>query len=123
MSELISPTRPHAMQWLVGRWHEAGMLSLSLSLSLSSHYAKWRRTCVSRYITPSILRGTCVARYTHWRSVARGCMHIETCTSGQLLKPSRPAASIVWSVNSPYLAGLCRSCLQARCGTFTMNLP
>ena len=35
MSELISPTRPHAMQWLVGRWHEAGMLSLSLSLSLS----------------------------------------------------------------------------------------
>ena len=34
MSELISPTRPHAMQWLVGRWHEAGMLSLSLSLSL-----------------------------------------------------------------------------------------
>ena len=50
-------------------------LSLSLSLSLSffpipaSHDRAALNTALSRYITPSILQGTCAARYTQCGAV------------------------------------------------------
>ena len=51
------------------------LISLSLSLSFfpipASHDRAALITALSRYITPSILRGTCAARYTQCGAVSR----------------------------------------------------